>query len=130
MGYYSGNSVAHSKPSDAEEEDLKRAKRLRQITSEQEDLENLRWSENARDEQFAEEFSTLAGRTRQLYEDAGVALSQRKQEQLAVIEDVERNVRESAERHSDEVNRYCLDASMRLEEETDELRKKRRDSRW
>ncbi|WEV47216.1 hypothetical protein OZX72_02515 [Bifidobacterium sp. ESL0769] len=130
MGYYSGNSVAHSKPSGDEEEDLKRAERLRQITSEQEDLENLRWHENACDEQFVEEFSTLAGRTRQIYEDAGAALSQRKQEQLAIIEDVERNVRESAEQHSDEVNRYCLDASMRLDEEADGLRKKRRDSRW
>lgn len=130
MAVYSRNSVAHSKRCDDEEEDWKRAKRLRQISSEQEDLESLRWRENARDGQFVEEFSTLAGRTRQLYEAAGTALSQRKQEQLAVMEDVERNVRELAERHSDEVNRYCLGASIRLEEEADELNKKRRDSRW
>ncbi|KFI45830.1 hypothetical protein GA0061078_1444 [Bifidobacterium bohemicum] len=124
MGYYSGPSTSW------DDDDLERAERLQRLARQQEDMEELRHRSASEDERFTEEFSSYARQARQLCESGPGTPSKRMREQLEIIEDVERNVRASVDSHRDGLNRYCTEASMRMQDEADALRRGRENQPW
>ncbi|MBB2955406.1 hypothetical protein FHX77_000815 [Bifidobacterium commune] len=67
MKYYSEDSLSHPHHPNSDD-DSERANRLHEIISEQEELENLRWRENARNEEPTADFLSFAEQTHSLYD--------------------------------------------------------------
>lgn len=125
MGYYSDPSTSW------DDDDSERAERLQRIAHQQEGMEELRHRSASEDERFAEEFSSYARQARQLCESGpGTPSKRMRGSSWKSSRTWGRNVRASVDSHRDGLNRYCAEASMRMQDEADALRRGRENQPW